>query len=129
MMNSRIGTPFYIAPEVLEGSYDKACDMWSIGVMTFWLLVGYPPFNDDNENKLFKKIRFCDYDFEEKYWSCISEDAKQFIRGLLEPNRQKRMTPSQAINHSWISKNTKTPAIDSDLLSSLLNLKPMSPFK
>jgi calcium-dependent protein kinase len=56
LMNSRIGTPYYMAPEVLEGSYDKACDMWSIGVIVFWLLEGRPPFDANTDTKLYRKI-------------------------------------------------------------------------
>ena len=56
LMNTQLGTPYYIAPEVLEGSYNKACDMWSIGVITFWLLAGYPPFHAKSDVLLFRKI-------------------------------------------------------------------------
>ena len=56
MMCTKTGTPYYMAPEVIEGKYDESCDMWSIGVITYCLLAGYPPFNADTDMKLFRKI-------------------------------------------------------------------------
>lgn len=78
-MNSRIGTPYYMAPEVIDGQYNQSCDMWSIGVITYSLLAAYPPFNADNDAQLFRKIKFCDYEFHKDVWSEISDDAKKFI--------------------------------------------------
>lgn len=63
MMNTKLGTPYYVSPEVLEGKYDKRCDLWAMGVITFILLAGYPPFNGDTTAEVFKKIKTCDYDF------------------------------------------------------------------
>lgn len=65
LMNTKTGTPYYMAPEVLEGSYDETCDMWSIGVITYCMLGGYPPFNADTDAKLFRKIKLCDYEFHD----------------------------------------------------------------
>lgn len=92
LMNSKIGTPYYIAPEVLEGSYDMSCDLWSLGVITYWLICGCPPFHDLSEVKLYRKILVCDFDFHEEHWSDISITAQNFIRGLLQPNLNTRMT-------------------------------------
>ena len=74
-MSTRIGTPYYISPEVLQGEYDLSCDMWSIGVITYVMLCGYPPFNASNEYLLYRKITLFDYEFHEDAWSCISEEA------------------------------------------------------
>ena len=82
-LNSKIGTPYYLAPEVLEGKYDKQCDLWSIGVITYVLLCGYPPFNAEKEHDLFNKILCLDYEFYEKEWDQISWEAKDFIEKLL----------------------------------------------
>jgi calcium-dependent protein kinase len=71
-MNSKLGTPYYVSPEVLEGSYDKRCDLWSIGVITYILLSGIPPFNGSNEAEVFRKIKCCDYSFPEETWSNIT---------------------------------------------------------
>ena len=71
-MKTKIGTAYYMAPEVLEGVYTEACDMWSVGVIAFTLLCGYPPFNAENEAKLFYKIKTCDYEFFEDDWSHVS---------------------------------------------------------
>ena len=79
-LNSRTGTPYYMSPEVLEGKYDEACDMWAIGVITYILLCGYPPFNAENDAKLFRQIKLCDFEFHDDQWCNISEDAKKFIR-------------------------------------------------
>jgi calcium-dependent protein kinase len=109
-MKTRIGTPYYMAPEVLEGAYDETCDMWSIGVITYCLLCGYPPFNADTDQLLFRKIKLCDYEFHNPEWSEISDEAKQFIQGLLQPNPQLRMTPEQALSHQWIKSTPKEQA-------------------
>lgn len=74
-MLTKLGTPYYISPEVLEGSYDKRCDLWSIGVIAYILLSGSPPFNGKNETEVFNKIRCCDYVFPEEDWSYISSEA------------------------------------------------------
>jgi calcium-dependent protein kinase len=63
LMNTKLGTPYYVSPEVLEGNYDKRCDLWSLGVMTYMLLTGEPPFNGRTDAEVFFKIRTCDYTF------------------------------------------------------------------
>ena len=74
------GTPGYIAPEiVLENPYGKECDYWSIGVVAFILLSGAPPFYDEDNFKLFDKIKTCDYTFDEKLWQNVSLEARDFI--------------------------------------------------
>lgn len=92
-MMTKLGTPYYVSPEVLEGSYDKRCDLWAVGVMTYILLSGTPPFNGRNEVEVFNKIRCCDYEFPDKEWSYISQDAKDFIFKLLQPDPNRRATP------------------------------------
>ncbi len=64
-MMTKLGTPYYVSPDVLEGNYDKRCDLWAIGVIAYILLSGTPPFNGRNEIEVFNKIRCCDYDFPE----------------------------------------------------------------
>ena len=91
-MTTKIGTPYYVSPEILEGKYDMSCDMWSVGIITYIMLFGYPPFNGKTEQQLFNKIMTCDYSFCEKDWSHISEDAQDFIKKLLSPNPKTRMT-------------------------------------
>lgn len=73
-MKTKLGTPYYVSPEVLEGKYDKRCDLWSLGVMAYMLLVGYPPFNGRTDVEVFYKIRCCDYSFPE--WSASSTDQE-----------------------------------------------------
>lgn len=83
MMQTKIGTPYYMAPEVIKGSYDQTCDMWSLGVITYCLLSGYPPFNADTDLQLFKKISKCEYEFYMPEWGSVSQHAKDFISALL----------------------------------------------
>jgi len=71
-MITKLGTPYYVSPEVLEGKYDKQCDMWAVGVITYILLSGIPPFNGKNEIEVFNKIRCCDFEFPSKYFDKIS---------------------------------------------------------
>ena len=74
-MTTKIGTPYYVSPEVLEGKYDNSCDIWSLGVIAYIMLCGYPPFNAENENQLFRKILCCDYEFNPDDWNRISSEA------------------------------------------------------
>lgn len=83
-MSSVLGTPYYIAPEVIKGKYNQSCDMWSIGVITYCLLCGYPPFNADTEAKLFQEILSGQISFPKSDWEGISMLAKDFIFSTLK---------------------------------------------
>ena len=75
VMNEILGTPFYVAPEVLSKSYTLACDYWSIGVIAYILLAGYPPFSGNTENEIFAKIQTCNYQFNDQDWIGITKHA------------------------------------------------------
>jgi len=104
MMQTACGTPGYVAPEVLQAiGYDKEVDMWSIGVITYILLCGFPPFYNENLPELFEQIMKADYDFPEDYWKEVSENAKDFIRKLLVVEPKQRLTGKTALQHPWLS--------------------------
>uniref|UniRef100_K7GNK5 Calcium/calmodulin-dependent protein kinase type 1B n=1 Tax=Sus scrofa TaxID=9823 RepID=K7GNK5_PIG len=117
MLGTACGTPGYVAPELLEQKpYGKAVDVWALGVISYILLCGYPPFYDESDPELFSQILRASYEFDSPFWDDISESAKDFIRHLLERDPQKRFTCQQALQHLWISGDA---AFDKDILGSV----------
>ena len=78
-MTSKVGTAYYVSPEVLSGNYDKSCDVWSAGVILYILLCGDPPFNGANDNEIYKKIKTKKFGYTNPLWSNISDEAKDLI--------------------------------------------------
>lgn len=105
-LNTRAGTPYYVAPEVLQGKYDKQCDMWSLGVILYILLCGYPPFHGSNDNIILHKVQKGVYAFKEEDWKHVSFLAIDLIRKLLTYNPVDRITARDALNHPWITRFT-----------------------
>jgi len=104
VMATACGTPGYVAPEVLaQKPYGKAVDVWSIGVISYILLCGYPPFYDENDANLFAQILKGEFEFDSPYWDDISEEAKDFIRSLMCVNVEHRLTCHTALEHCWIT--------------------------
>ncbi|WKY08660.1 hypothetical protein Q1695_007862 [Nippostrongylus brasiliensis] len=107
VMATACGTPGYVAPEVLQQKpYGKAVDVWSIGVIAYILLCGYPPFYDESDANLFAQIIKGEYEFDAPYWDQISDSAKDFISHLMCCDPEQRFTCEQALEHPWISGNT-----------------------
>ena len=106
-MHTILGTPYYVAPEVLKGEYDEKCDIWSIGAMTYLMLSGEPPFTGSSNNEIFKKIVKENIRFNQYKWKNISENAKNFVKLCLNKNAMERPSATQAIEHKWFSNVLK----------------------
>ncbi len=103
-LQTRCGTPAFVAPEIIIGTkYNHQADMWSVGVVLYMLLSGYPPFQSNNHRELFRKIRASDYVFHDQYWKNMSVEVKQLIAGLLVVNPQDRLTAEQALHSEWMT--------------------------
>jgi calcium-dependent protein kinase len=99
-----IGTAYYIAPEVLSGTYNHKCDLWSLGVIIFILLAGYPPFDGQNDEEILEKVKKSNYSFKNQVWNNISKEAKDLIQGLLAPSIN-RLSAHDALASPWIKQN------------------------
>jgi calcium-dependent protein kinase len=98
----KIGTPFYMAPEVIKKSYDNKSDIWSIGIITYILLCGKPPFFGTNEDEINQAVLNDELVFREEVWKSISGVAKAFIQKLIERDVDKRYSAAQALQDMWI---------------------------
>ena len=98
-----IGSAYYIAPEVLNKNYNEKCDLWSCGVILYFMLCGKVPFNGKNEKELFENINKGKYDLESYPWGIISENAKDLIKKLLILDTKKRLSAEEALKHSWFN--------------------------
>ena len=102
-MHTILGTPYYVAPEVLKGDYDEKCDIWSIGALTYLLLSGEPPFKGDCNNAIFQKILKTEVKFDMKKWKHLSKEAMQFVKSCLDKNPDNRPNAIKALAHEWFS--------------------------
>jgi calcium-dependent protein kinase len=104
-MNKISGTPYYIAPEVLNEIYDEKCDIWSCGVILYILLCGYPPFNGESDNDIMKSVKKGKYSFPSEDWNNISKEAKELITHMLTFDPKNRYSAKECLSHSWYKKN------------------------
>mmetsp|Transcript_12024 Transcript_12024/g.14588 ORF Transcript_12024/g.14588 Transcript_12024/m.14588 type:complete len:566 (+) Transcript_12024:225-1922(+) len=131
--NSVVGTPNYVAPEVVSVRprgpfYGPPCDVWSMGVILYILLVGYPPFYHDVPRELFKLIRRGRYEFHERKWSGISDAAKDLVTRMLVVDRTRRITIEEFLQHPWILSQAPNNNLD-DTLHNLKKLNAKRRFK
>jgi calcium-dependent protein kinase len=124
-MNHLVGTPHFIAPEVLKKKYGKECDVWSLGVMLYVLLSGRLPFDGKSKEETFSKILSGRFGFEHRIWKSISNEAKDLISRFLVLNPAKRITIRQAFKHPWfkILNNASSSTIPLEIFENLKNIQ------
>ena len=105
-LKTRVGTPYYVAPEVLDKNYGKEWDMWSIGITTYILLTGVPPIHATTLPELFRRIKNWDLRYMNSDFRELSEESYNFVRKLLRVDVKKRMTPKRALKHKWIRQES-----------------------
>lgn len=120
-MDQRVGTPYYIAPEVLDRKYTEKCDVWSCGVIMYILLCGSPPFNGEDDNQIIASVKRGVFRFKEQEWSQVSTQAKDLITKMLEKDPKKRISAVDALNDPWILTFTTKEDIDLPLLADVLS--------
>ncbi|CAD8178240.1 unnamed protein product [Paramecium pentaurelia] len=119
-LNQKIGTPYYIAPEILNKNYDQKCDIWSCGVILYILLYGYPHFDGKSEDKIIEKVKKGTYSFESNGLEDISKEAKDCIKKLLSYDPTKRYSAQQALQDPWIQKFTNIPEVEQQIIKKIL---------
>ena len=121
-----VGTSIYCSPEVIDNLYDEKSDEWSCGVLMYIMLCGEPPFQGENEEEIFASIKNGKYSFNKDQFSNVSENCKDLIRRLLNPNKSKRIKASEALKHKFFKDNYDSNIInkiDKNLLKKILEVK------
>ena len=108
MLTLKVGSPFYIAPEVLKGNYNNKCDIWSAGILLHILLVGQPPFCGSCREEVYEKIQKAQFDLDEPMYKKVSPEGKDLLKKTLTKNINKRLSAQECLNHSWFLSNTNT---------------------
>ena len=107
-LKTKVGTAYYVSPEILSGNYTHLCDIWSAGVILYILLSGDPPFNGANDNEIYTKIAQMKFSFPERKWKNISNDAKDLLCHMIVPENE-RYTAEQVLNHPWFKNASDVP--------------------
>ncbi|CAL5431869.1 unnamed protein product [Camellia sinensis] len=126
-----VGSPYYVAPEVLNKRYSSEADVWSAGVMIYILLSGVPPFWAETEHDIFEEVLHGDLDFSSDPWPNISESAKDLVRKMLVRDPKKRLTAHEVLCHPWVQVDGVAPdkPLDSAVLSRLTHFSAMNKLK
>ncbi|KAM2673171.1 hypothetical protein EV2_014489 [Malus domestica] len=126
-----VGSPYYVAPEVLRKRYGPEADVWSAGVIIYILLSGVPPFWGETEQEIFEEVLHGDLDFSSDPWPSISESAKDLVQRMLVRNPKKRLTAHQVLCHPWVQVDGVAPdkPLDSAVLSRLKQFSAMNKIK
>lgn len=123
-LTTLVGTPYYLAPEVLRGRYGRECDVWSLGVTMYLMLCGYQPFEGEDMREIFARISKGMFDFSRREWEGISENAKELIRKMMSVNPSKRISVQDALRHAWLASPTESPrVVAKEVLNSLKRYK------
>ncbi|XP_063984783.1 calcium/calmodulin-dependent protein kinase type II alpha chain isoform X19 [Diachasmimorpha longicaudata] len=106
------GTPGYLSPEVLKKEpYGKPVDIWACGVILYILLVGYPPFWDEDQHRLYSQIKAGAYDYPSPEWDTVTPEARNLINQMLTVNPTRRITASEALRHPWICQRERVASV------------------
>ncbi|OLQ04888.1 Calcium-dependent protein kinase 2 [Symbiodinium microadriaticum] len=119
-LRTRVGTAYYVAPEVLAQAYTEAADVWSSGVIMYIMLCGAPPFNADKDSDILRLVKKGQYSMESGVWRTVSTTAKSLIKACLEMDHKKRITAQDALSHEWFHRDEVDGApLDSSVLRNL----------
>lgn len=126
-----VGSPYYVAPEVLRKRYGPEADVWSVGVILYILLSGVPPFWAESEQGIFEQVLHGDLDFSSDPWPNISESAKDLVRKMLVRDPRRRLTAHEVLCHPWVQVDGVAPdkPLDSAVLSRLKQFSAMNKLK
>ena len=126
-----VGSPYYVAPEVLRRRYGREADIWSCGVILYILLSGVPPFWAQTEQGIFDAILQSSLDLDSDPWPKISSEAKELISGMLQSDPSKRMTAAQVLKHPWVADPNVAPKtkLDNTVFKRFKNFAGMTKFK
>ncbi|KAL5684065.1 hypothetical protein ACJX0J_010450, partial [Zea mays] len=126
-----VGSPYYVAPEVLKKKYGPEADVWSAGVIIYILLSGVPPFWAENEQGIFEEVLHGRLDFESEPWPSVSEGAKDLVRRMLIRDPRKRLTAHEVLRHPWVQVGGLAPdkPLDSAVLSRMKQFSAMNKLK
>jgi len=108
-MKTKAGTPYYVAPQVLAGSYDEKCDIWSCGVICYILLCGYPPFFGDTDEQILKSVKKGVFDFPSPDWDLITKEGKDLIKNMLTLSAESRPSAQTLLDHKWLADKADKP--------------------
>ncbi len=129
-LDEKLGTPYYIAPEVLNKNYGAKCDIWSIGVITYIILSGIPPFNGASDQEIMKKVKLGKFNFNDPSWKQISDQCKDFISALLTLDQNTRPSAEAALKHPFLASAVTAgkAAVNTEIaISSMKNLTSFNP--
>ena len=120
-LSKKVGTSYYVAPEVLNRSYNEKCDVWSIGVLSFILLCGKPPFWGEDEKQIIEKVKAGEPDWRQDEWANISQEGQDFVKLLLTIKPSHRPSSSEALQNKWFKKFLYKKPVNVEMVKDIYN--------